>query len=214
MSRDVTLLHPKLRAIIPRFLADCTAAGLSVLITGTFRTAAEQNKLYAQGRTAAGKIVTNAKYPRSLHNWGVAFDFCRNVKGREYDDSDGFFSRVGTIGKRYGLSWGGDWKNFPDKPHLELTEFSPVQTLIDLYGTPENFIKTWEEPMKTIEAKVYENARELPSYLQPTVLKLMSAEIIKGDGNPDLMLRSLNHTEGELRLLTYLDRAGLFDNLK
>lgn len=146
MSRDKTLLHPKLQLIAAEFENKCREAGLNVLITETFRTKAEQDALYAKGRTAPGSIVTNCKYPMSPHCWGVAFDFCRNIKGKEYDDSDGFFKKCGEIGKALGLFWGGDFKSFVDKPHLELAELLPnnsVKTLKAKYGTPENFIKAW-----------------------------------------------------------------------
>lgn len=143
MSRDVNLLHPKLRVIVAQVLDECAAAGLPVRITQTFRTREEQEALYWQGRTTPGAIVTNARWPNGAHCWGVAFDFCRNVRGREYDDSDGFFRRVAEIGKKHGLAWGGDWKNFVDKPHLELAEFMPggsAAWLIKTYGSPEKFM--------------------------------------------------------------------------
>ena len=38
------------------------------------RTIAEQNSLYAQGRTAPGNIVTNAQGGSSAHNFGLAVD--------------------------------------------------------------------------------------------------------------------------------------------
>lgn len=144
--RDRSKLHPKLQLIAAEFENKCREAGLNVLITETFRTKAEQDALYAKGRTSPGSIVTNCKYPMSPHCWGVAFDFCRNIKGKEYDDSDGFFKKCGEIGKALGLFWGGDFKSFVDKPHLELAELLPnnsVKTLKAKYGTPENFIKSW-----------------------------------------------------------------------
>lgn len=147
MSRDKTKLHPELQEIVKEFEVKCKAAGLNVLVTETFRTKAEQDALYAKGRTAPGKIVTNCKYPTSPHCWGVAFDFCRNIRGREYDDSDDFFRKCGEIGKKLGLFWGGDFRSFVDKPHLEMAEFLPnnsVKTLQAKHGTPEGFIKTWK----------------------------------------------------------------------
>lgn len=147
MGKDITKLHPELQVIAKLFLVRCNAAGLNVLITETFRTKSEQVALYARGRTAPGNIVTNANYPYSPHCWGVAFDFCRNEKGREYNDSDGFFKKCGQIGKTLGLNWGGDWVGFVDKPHLEMTKFMPNSSstmLIKKYGVPENFIKTWD----------------------------------------------------------------------
>ena len=152
MSRDLTLLHPKMQMLLPKIKAACTEQGLNVLFTDGMRTKAEQDALYAQGRTVAGTIVTNVQYPNSMHNWGVAVDFCRNERGREYDDSDNFFARVGSIAKAYGLEWGGDWRSFPDKPHLQLAEYSLDGTtsyLRRVYGSPEKFMAVW----KTAEEK-------------------------------------------------------------
>ena len=145
MSRDVTKLHPYLQQIIPLLIKDAAAVGLPVLITDGLRTKAEQNALYAKGRTAAGSIVTNARYPDSMHCWGCAFDVCRNVKGREYDDSDAFFEKVAKIAKdKYHLEWGGDWTSFPDKPHLQMSGFT-ISNLKQTWGDPERYLDTWKD---------------------------------------------------------------------
>ena len=44
-----------------QLLAKCSAQGLAVGLGECFRTVAEQDALYAQGRTKPGSIVTNAK---------------------------------------------------------------------------------------------------------------------------------------------------------
>lgn len=167
MGRDKTKLHPELLQIVQEFEKRCKVAGLNVLVTETFRTKAEQEALYAQGRTKPGNIVTNAKYPKSPHCWGVAFDFCRNVRGREYDDSDGFFKKCGEIGKSLGLAWGGDFRLFVDKPHLELKKYLPnnsVNELIRKYGTPEKFIENWvkvsTQRVKEEDEMTYEKWKE------------------------------------------------------
>jgi len=49
--------------------------GLGLLVTCGLRTFPEQARLYAQGRTRPGRIVTNAKPGQSYHNFGLAFDF-------------------------------------------------------------------------------------------------------------------------------------------
>ncbi|MCL2084869.1 MAG: peptidoglycan-binding protein, partial [Oscillospiraceae bacterium] len=164
IMRGVELLHPELQAAAARFTAECKAAGLNALITETWRTAAEQDALYAQGRTAPGRIVTNCRGAdyQSPHQWGVAFDFCRNVRGREYDDGDGFFSKCGAAGKRAGLFWGGDFKSFKDKPHLELPKFLPgngTASLKRLYGAPEAFKASWDKPPGGV---ITETARRMP----------------------------------------------------
>lgn len=146
--RGTEHLHPELQEICKEFLKRCKDAGLKVKITDTLRTKEEQDTLYAQGRTAPGSIVTNVKYPDSAHNWGVAFDICQNIKGREYDDSEGFFAACGKIGRELGLTWGGDWTYFKDKPHFELKKFMPnssTRWLRKTYDTPERFKKEWEE---------------------------------------------------------------------
>ena len=152
MSRDTSLLHPELREICDTFVTECKKQGLIVGISETFRTKAEQDALYAQGRTAPGSIVTNAKYPYSAHCWGVAFDIYRNDGKGAYNDTDGWFARCGAVGKKLGLFWGGDFKSFTDKPHFELIKYMPNNScnmLINTYGTPDKFKATWEEEEMT-----------------------------------------------------------------
>jgi peptidoglycan L-alanyl-D-glutamate endopeptidase CwlK len=144
--RGLHLLHPAVRTRAEALISRCNVLGLPVLITDTFRTAEEQDGLYAQGRTKPGPIVTNARGTdyRSTHQWGVAFDFCKNVKGQEYSDT-AFFRHVGILGKSVGLFWGGDFKGFTDMPHFEDPVFAPANStaaLIKQYGVPEKFIAT------------------------------------------------------------------------
>ena len=146
MSRDISLLHPELREICRRFLAECAAQGLKAAVADGFRIKAEQDALYAQGRTAPGSIVTNARYPMSAHNWGLAFDIYRNDGKGAYNNSDGWFERCGRVGKAMGLFWGGDFASISDRPHFELKALLPgnsVSQLVRKYGTPEEFMKTW-----------------------------------------------------------------------
>ena len=121
-SRDINRLRSDVAANCRTFLELCKAEGLPVMVTETVRDKEYQAKLYAQGRTEPGRIVTNAKTP-SFH-WdkaALAFDICKNVKGHEYDDAE-FFERCGAIGKKVGFSWGGDWTSFVDKPHFQWDE--------------------------------------------------------------------------------------------
>lgn len=55
-----------------------------------------------------------------------------------------FFKKVGAIGKRLGLEWGGDWTSPVDKPHFQLSGWgSTPKKLKATYGTPEAYKKTW-----------------------------------------------------------------------
>ena len=94
--RDITLCHPRLQVLCSELQFRCKEAGLKIGISETLRTVEEQENLYAQGRTAPGNIVTNARGMSysSYHQWGTAFDFYRNDGTGAYNDSDGFFSKV------------------------------------------------------------------------------------------------------------------------
>ncbi|WP_144556548.1 peptidoglycan-binding protein [Bacillus pumilus] len=96
--------------------------GIFVQITSGYRSFTEQNKLYAQGRTAPGKIVTKAKGGQSNHNYGLAIDYVLlSADGRKaLWTINEKWRRVAQIGKSLGFSWGGDWKSFKDYPHLEM----------------------------------------------------------------------------------------------
>ncbi len=144
--RDRTKLHPRLQKKIDQLISECEKKGLKIQITECLRTVAEQDALYAKGRTAPGSIVTNARGSTysSMHQWGVAFDFCRRDGKDAFDNRDGFFDKVGRIGQSIGLEWGGGWKSIIDKPHFQLPDWgSGTSKLKGMYGTPERFMKTW-----------------------------------------------------------------------
>ena len=103
--RNIQDLHPVLQEKLEQLKKLCLENGIKIGIGECVRTKAEQDALYAKGRTAPGKIVTNAKGSTysSMHQWGVAFDFYRNDGKGTYNDADGFFEKVGAIGKRIGL---------------------------------------------------------------------------------------------------------------
>lgn len=144
---DISMLHPEAQAKAKALIGAAANKGLPIRIVETVRTVAEQDKLYAQGRTIPGNIVTNAKGLNysSMHQWGVAFDICRNDGKAAFDTSDGFFSKVAAIGKSLGLTWGGDFKSIKgDLGHYQLSNWGDTTAkLRSLYQTPEKFKLTW-----------------------------------------------------------------------
>ena len=54
MGRDITKCHPSLQAAFKELAAKCHAQGLIIGLGECFRTVAEQDALYAQGRTEPG----------------------------------------------------------------------------------------------------------------------------------------------------------------
>lgn len=116
-------VYPPL-AIRGRALVElCAHAGVAVLVTQGLRTYAEQNALYAKGRTKPGKKVTNAKGGQSYHNFGLAFDVVvLDAMGKaDWDDAHPGWALAGKLGKSVGLEWGGGWKRLKDKPHFQYT---------------------------------------------------------------------------------------------
>jgi peptidoglycan L-alanyl-D-glutamate endopeptidase CwlK len=118
----IKTLHPKLRGIASKFINEVEKKlGIRLRITDGLRTFAEQNKLYAQGRTTAGRKVTNAKGGQSYHNYGLAFD-CYLTENGKVTFKKAVNSEIAKIGKDLGLEWGGEWKTLKDMPHFQLTK--------------------------------------------------------------------------------------------
>lgn len=94
-----------------------------VQISSGFRSFADQNALYAQGRTKSGNIVTNARGGYSNHNFGLAIDYflVSDDGSKALWTVNDKWRRVAAIGKELGFAWGGDWSSFRDYPHLEMT---------------------------------------------------------------------------------------------
>jgi len=118
-----------------RFLEEADKAGIEVLIYMGYRSNAEQDYLYAQGRTRPGAKVTNRKGGKSVHNStkagkpaSKAFDCVPLVKGVPDWDNKDLYEKLGKIGESLGLEWGGRWKKFVDKPHFQLPGAKPTFT--------------------------------------------------------------------------------------
>jgi peptidoglycan L-alanyl-D-glutamate endopeptidase CwlK len=120
-SRALTDLRPRTQAKAEAFIRECEKAGLPVLIYSTLRDGEAQDAEYAKGRTAPGKVVTNAKGGDSYHQYGVAFDFAPLVDGKPAWGDAERYRKCAVIGKGVGLEWGGDFKTLVDMPHMQDT---------------------------------------------------------------------------------------------
>ena len=185
MGRDITQCHPRLQAKAKELISICASQGIYIKIGECFRTVAEQDALYAQGRTKPGKKVTNAPGSSysSQHQWGIAFDFylIMDIDGDgstsddAYNDSKGHFKKVAAIAKGLGLAWGGDWKSIVDKPHLYLPDWgSGTGILKQQYGTFENFKKTWQAEVNPLT--VVTELKEVKSGMH--CLKVLASSLI------------------------------------
>ena len=122
-NNRIEKLHPKIRCAVKNFINQVESEmGIKLRVIQGLRTYAEQNALYAQGRTTAGSIVTKAKGGQSNHNFGLAIDVAEIKNGKiDWSEQEKILPKIAPIGKKWGFSWGGDWKSIIDKPHFEMT---------------------------------------------------------------------------------------------
>lgn len=123
-------LHPLVEENKNKLIEIAASHGIEVIITQGFRSFEQQDSLYEQGRTKPGDIITNAQGGQSYHNYGLAIDYAlRSTNGDiiwdiHYDGNNNGRSdwfEVADIAKELGFDWGGDWSNFKDYPHLQMT---------------------------------------------------------------------------------------------
>lgn len=129
-SRLISDLHPDLQPLCQQFLDNCAHTGMKVGLCQTYRSSEEQDADYAKGRTAPGRIITNAKGGQSPHNCTLddgtpaakAFDFfIYNSDGStlDWNAADDKWQKAISIGEALGLVSGSTFK-FKDTDHFEL----------------------------------------------------------------------------------------------
>lgn len=124
----IDTLHPLIKAEVLELVTHVNTVILTgkvkMIVTQGLRTFDEQNKLFAQRPK-----VTNAKGGQSIHNYGLAFDFCLADGGRtiwdtvkDFDnDKIADWMEVVKVFKAAGYTWGGDFRSITDSPHFEKT---------------------------------------------------------------------------------------------
>ena len=131
-EQNIATLLPDAQRVARKWLKEAKAVakakGYEVRIIGGTRTYAEQDALYAQGRTKKGSKVTNARGGYSWHNFGLAFDFgVFSEDCKTYFGESKLYKELGAIAKAMpDTTWGGTWKNPVDEPHIQLNMFSSV----------------------------------------------------------------------------------------
>ena len=105
------------------------ATQLKWVITSGRRTMAEQLKLYKQGRTAPGKVVTNARPGSSAHNFGLAADLAPMRRdGRIWWEAPkSVWQKLADIAREMGMVSGFYFKTIYDAPHVEDAGWKTVQ---------------------------------------------------------------------------------------
>lgn len=147
----VNKLHPKIKNEVRLLIeqAESKLPNTAIRIVQGLRTFAEQDALYAQGRTKPGNKVTNSKGGQSYHNYGLAIDFALvydlnkdgkyetlswdRLKDMDKDGEADWMEVVDTFEKA-GYTWGGRWHSIPDAPHFEKTFGHNWRDLLTLYN--------------------------------------------------------------------------------
>jgi peptidoglycan L-alanyl-D-glutamate endopeptidase CwlK len=122
-------IHPSLARVMNEAIKETP---VDFTITGGVRTDEEQQKLYAQGRTAPGNIVTytDGIVKKSNHQpkedgYGYAVDLYPYMNGTVQLNNVPAMKTIAyhirKTAERLGIAveWGGDWK-MRDYPHYEL----------------------------------------------------------------------------------------------
>ena len=116
MITDLNSLHPYFRDRILELIARCKTKGIELVVVEGYRTRAKQSEYQNMGkkytRTGAGK---------SKHQYGLAVDLVPIVNGKAQWHNKALWLKVGVIGERLGLRWGGRWRKLYDPGHFEWT---------------------------------------------------------------------------------------------
>ncbi len=116
-DRNLDDLAIAFKPLAIELLARLVEAGIMVMVIETLRTAEQHQEDLASGHS----WVVYSK-----HESGLAIDICPysiwNEHGEDklqWDASDPIWQQIGPIGKKLGLTWGGDWKQ-KDMGHFEM----------------------------------------------------------------------------------------------
>lgn len=150
--QKINSLHKKVRQEVidtVEYINSKLLTGRSKMkVTYGYRSFEEQDALYAKGRTKPGPKVTNAKAGSSIHQYGLALDYClvidnKDISWDDLKDYDGDhvadWLEVAKEFIRRGWEWGGYWKSIVDKPHLQKTFGNSWQTLLTKYNKGQTF---------------------------------------------------------------------------
>ncbi len=124
--------------------ANCRTSGASYYAISGYRSFPEQMKLWTQGRTVSGKIVTNALPGSSYHNYGLAVDWCKDKDATREGLQPGWGRRDYVVladeAEKLGLEPGLRFRHFVDAPHVQMNlasrsvDLSELKALHDLGG--------------------------------------------------------------------------------
>jgi peptidoglycan L-alanyl-D-glutamate endopeptidase CwlK len=199
-------LHPVILSAATVLIERCYSRGIPILITQGLRTIAEQDALYAQGRTKPGNIVTNAKGGYSYHNFGLAIDFAlllpdgKQVSWDLKRDGDGDkvadWTEVVQEAKALGFEWGGDFVSIKDAPHFQMA-----------FGLTTSQLRAGTKPSEIAMAKATAIIDRLKEEAKEDMSKIAELEAIVADQDERLAAveKRLNISGKETYAINYTE---------
>ena len=137
-EKNLATLRPKaqphFRALLRTLKTYATSKGLEAKIISANRAWAEQDALFAKGRTTEGPKVTNARGGQSNHNYQIAVDIGL-FENDKYLPESVHYKKMGPLGEALGLEWGGSWKTIKDEPHYQIKTNKRISVLRELVRT-------------------------------------------------------------------------------
>jgi hypothetical protein len=125
MIADLQSLHPYFRDKVMELIRICRSRGIELAIVETYRTATKQNEYRSMGRK-----YTRVRAGFSNHQYGLAVDIVPMVASVPQWHNIKLWKKIGPIGERLGLRWGGRWGRFFDPGHFEWTSGTNAYSLM------------------------------------------------------------------------------------
>lgn len=116
MITSLESLHPYFRDKVQQLIQIAGDKGIILAIVETYRTRAKQAEYKSMG-----KRYTRTGAGNSKHQYGLAVDVVPIVNGQAQWHNMQLWRKVGVIGERLGLRWGGRWRSPFDPGHFEWT---------------------------------------------------------------------------------------------
>lgn len=114
MITDLGALHPFFRDKVMLLIEKCKAAGIELAVVESYRTRSKQAEYYAMGSK-----YTSKRGGMSRHQYGLAVDVVPMVDSVAVWNNPRLWRKIGGIGERLGLTWGGRWRVLYDPGHFE-----------------------------------------------------------------------------------------------
>jgi len=209
MAVDLSLLDPRFQDPLQQFLDMARAKGIELRVVQGLRTPEEQDALYAQGRTAPGPVVTNARGGLSNHNYGLSVDVvpASLIDTENWSPDDPVWNTIGALARQAGLEWGGDWGS-PDRPHIQMANADSLraqgaQGTLSGMAQPTQAQTALPEPVGGQETALSERAPVMPPALSSLALSPAAAVAAQA---PQRIAQAVDVTAG-LPALNTMDRS-------